>query len=395
MSVASSRTNGFLFADLRDYTRYVESHGDQAAATLLEAYRSLVRAAVAEQGGAEIKTEGDSFYVVFPSASSAVQCGLAILASAAESRAAHGAPVAVGIGVHAGETVETPEGYVGSAVNVAARVCSEARAGELLVTDTVRALTRTFLPVQFVDRRSRRLKGIAEPIVLFRVEPVAEGVAIGAGRRYARRLALGGGVARTVRVGALLVGLLVGGAAAGYLLLAAQRPGGGTSPSGLTGATPSQSATAPAAFPNPEEADLIARVPADIRDACRRNDEPRPSGVLASLRCDLPLTAEANTVWYESFGSLQQLSNVLSDLILAQGVPRGDCAPDVSRAQGNWQVGSTHSGRLVCYQADESTWLLWSYDAQRILARAVRGGDAPEDWQGLYEWWTQVRLFLR
>ena len=395
MTVASSRTNGFLFADLRDYTRYVESHGDQAAATLLEAYRSLVRAAVAEQGGAEIKTEGDSFYVVFPSASSAVQCGLAILTSAAESRAAGGAPIQVGIGIHAGETVETPEGYVGSAVNVAARVCSEARAGELLVTDTVRALTRTFLPVQFVDRRSRRLKGIAEQMVLYRVEPVAEGAAIGAGRRDARRLALGGGVARTVRVGALLVGLLLAGAAAGYVLLAAQRPEGSPSPSAPTGATPGQSATAPAAFPNAEEADLTARVPTDIRDSCRRSDEPRPSGVLASVRCDLALTAEADTVWYESFGSLQQLSNVLSDLILDQGVPRGDCSPDVSRAQGNWQVGSTHSGRLVCYQADGSTWALWSYDAERILARAVRGGDTPEDWQGLYEWWTQVRLFLR
>jgi class 3 adenylate cyclase len=395
MSVASSRTNGFLFADLRDYTRYVESHGDRAAAALLEAYRSLVRAAVAEQGGAEIKTEGDSFYVVFPSASTAVQCGLAILASAAESRAADGAPVAVGIGVHAGETVETPEGYVGSAVNVAARVCSEARAGELLVTDTVRALTRTFLPVQFVDRRSRRLKGIAEPIILYRVEPVPEGVAIGPGRRYTRRLALAAGIARTARVGALVVGLLVGGAAAGYLLLAVQRPDGGTSQTGTPHFSPSQPAAASDAFPNPEEADLIAQVPTDIRDACRRTDEPRPTAVLASVRCDFALTAEADTVWYESFGSLQQLSNVLSDLILAQGVPRGDCSPDISRAQGNWQVGSTHTGRLVCYQADGSTWLLWSYDAERILARAVRGGDTPEDWLGLYEWWTQVRLFLR
>lgn len=395
MSVPPSRTNGFLFADLRDYTRYVESHGDRAAAALLEAYRSLVRAAVPEHGGAEIKTEGDSFYIVFPSASSAVQCGLAILMSAAESRAAGGAPIQVGIGIHAGETVETPEGYVGSAVNVAARVCSEARAGELLVTDTVRALTRTFLPVQFVDRRSRRLKGIAEPMVLYRVGPVAEGVAIGPGRRDTRRLALAAGIARTARVGALVVGLLLGGAAAGYLLLAVQRPDGGTSQTGTPHFSPSQPAAASDAFPNPEEADLIAQVPTDIRDACRRNDEPRPTAVLASVRCDLALTVEADTVLYESFGSLQQLSNVLSDLILAQGVPRGDCSPDISRAQGNWQVGSTHSGRLVCYQADGSTWLLWSYDAERILARAVRGGDTPEDWLGLHEWWTQVRLFLR
>jgi len=395
MSVASSRTNGFLFADLRDYTRYVESHGDRAAAALLEAYRSLVRAAVPEHGGAEIKTEGDSFYIVFPSASSAVQCGLAILTSAAESRAAGGAPIQVGIGIHAGETVETPEGYVGSAVNVAARVCSEARAGELLVTDTVRALTRTFLPVRFVDRRSRRLKGIAEPMVLYRVEPLPEGVAIGPGRRDTRRLALGAGVARTARVGALLVGLVVGGAAAGYLLIAVQRPDSGPSQTVTPHFSPSQPVAAPDAFPNPEEADLIAQVPAEFRDACRRDVESRPAGVFASVQCDLALTAEADTVWYESFGSLQQLSNVLSDLTLAQGVPRGECSPEIPRAQGNWQVGSTHSGRLVCYQADGSTWLLWSYDAKRILARAVRGGDAPEDWQGLYEWWTQVRLFLR
>lgn len=395
MSVPSSRTNGFLFADLRDYTRYMESHGDRAAAALLEAYRSLVRAAVPEHGGAEIKTEGDSFYVVFPSASSAVQCGLAILTSAAESRAAGGAPIQVGIGIHAGETVETPEGYVGSAVNVAARVCSEARAGELLVTDTVRALTRTFLPVQFVDRRSRRLKGIAEPMVLYRVEPAAAGAAIGPGRRDARRLALGAGTARTVRIGALLVGLLLGGAAASYLLLAAQRPGGGASPGGATSFSPGPSVAVLDAFPNPAEADVIAQVPAEIRDECRRNEEAPSTTAVASVHCELPLTAEADTVWYESFESLQQLSNTLTDLILAEGVPRGDCAPDVLRAQGNWQVGSTHSGRLVCYQAGGSSWIWWSYDAERILARAVRGGDTPEDWQGLYEWWTQVRLFLR
>src|SRR5687767_11783984 len=164
MTATSSRTNGFLFSDLRDYTRYVEAHGDRAAAALLDVYRSLVRAAVAEFEGAEVKTEGDSFYVVFPSVGAAVECGLAIMAAAA-GKSREGVPIHVGIGVHAGETVETQEGYVGSAVNVAARVCSQARAGEVLVTDMVRALTRTHLSVRFTDRRTRRLKGIAEPVV--------------------------------------------------------------------------------------------------------------------------------------------------------------------------------------------------------------------------------------
>ncbi len=398
MSVAPSRTNGFLFADLRDYTRYVESHGDRAAATLLEAYRSLVRTAVADYGGAEIKTEGDSFYVVFPSASSAVQCGLAIIRSAAEDRQAGGAPIQVGIGVHAGETVETAEGYVGSVVNVAARVCSQARPGELLVTDTVRALTRTILPVQFVNRTTRRLKGITEPVVLYRVEPLEEGVAIAPPPR--RRFPVGfgpaGGVGRTVRVSILLLGLLIGGAAAGYLIIAAGRPAGGPGATGAIGSDASPSPGASAAFPNPDEADLLLQLPVEIRDVCRRTEEPSERlGTAASVRCELGLAAEADTVWYDRFDSLQQLSNALFAVIDAQGLPRGDCELDVLRAQGNWQVGSTHSGRLLCYQVDGSTWIVWSYDAERIAARAVRRGDAPEDWMGLYEWWSQVRLFLR
>ena len=398
MSVAASRTNGFLFADLRDYTSYVESHGDHAAAALLDAYRSLVRTAVAEHGGAEIKTEGDSFYVVFPSASSAVQCGLAIIRSAAASTHAGGTPIHVGIGVHAGETVETAEGYVGSAVNVAARVCSQAQRGELLVTDTVRALTRTFLPVRFVDRRTRRLKGIAEPMVLYRVEPLAEGQAMAAPPRggVLGRIPSPSGVGRTARVAALLIGLLIGGAVAGYLLLAGQRPPPSPDASDAIGSSGNPSPEALATFPNSDEGDLLAQLPAAIRETCVRSDDASEQmGGIASVRCDLGLAEEVETVWYERFDSLQQLSTALFEVVDVQSLPRGDCSAEVSRAQGNWQVGSTHSGRLLCYQADGSTWIVWSYDAERIAARAVRAGESPEDWAGMYDWWSQVRLFVR
>jgi class 3 adenylate cyclase len=140
-----SVARGFLFADLRNYSAWVESHGDHAAAILLREYRDVVRQAVAEFHAAEIKTEGDSFYVVFASPSAAVSCGLRILELAAASKAAAGGPIAVGVGVHAGETVATEEGFVGSVVNVAARLCAQATAGELLVTDAIRSLTRTYL----------------------------------------------------------------------------------------------------------------------------------------------------------------------------------------------------------------------------------------------------------
>ncbi len=75
-----------MFADLRDYTAFVERYGDAAAAALIADYRRLVRAEVSRAGGGEIKTEGDSFYVVFSSARLAIQCAVAILREAERAR---------------------------------------------------------------------------------------------------------------------------------------------------------------------------------------------------------------------------------------------------------------------------------------------------------------------
>jgi ABC-type branched-subunit amino acid transport system substrate-binding protein/class 3 adenylate cyclase len=195
-----SVTRGFLFADLRSYTDFVETHGAASAAALLVRYRMLARTAIARFGGAEIKTEGDSFYVVFSSVASAVRCGLAITAdAAATSSELPDEPIHVGVGIHAGETVETLDGYVGSPVNIAARICAQAASGEVLVSETVRALTRSMLPVRFEPRGKRQLKGIGDPIALFAVHETAPGSAPWANRGRAprrRRLAmlLGGAV---------------------------------------------------------------------------------------------------------------------------------------------------------------------------------------------------------
>jgi branched-chain amino acid transport system substrate-binding protein len=186
-----SITRGFLFADLRGYTDFVESHGAAAAASLLTRYRALAREAIGRFGGAEIKTEGDSFYVVFGSVSGAVRCGLALVAEAAAASGEHPQePIRVGVGIHAGETVELDDGYVGSAVNIAARICARAGPGEVIVSETVRALTRTVLPVTFKPRGRRTLKGIAEPIELFAVDPAGAGIdawAANGRRRVSRR----------------------------------------------------------------------------------------------------------------------------------------------------------------------------------------------------------------
>jgi hypothetical protein len=143
---------------------------------------------VANHDGAEVKTEGDAIYVVFPSASTAVMCGLAIIDRAEELGCSDpNMPMHVGVGVHAGEAVAVPEGgYIGTAVNLAARVCAAAGPGELLVTSTVRGIAQASIPVTFVSRGKRRLKGIAEPVELYVVVP--SGHELPATRRFSTRM---------------------------------------------------------------------------------------------------------------------------------------------------------------------------------------------------------------
>src|SRR6187402_3808577 len=113
-----TQTRGFLFADLRGYSEFTDRHGDAAARELIARYRAAVRAVIDEHMGAEIRTEGDSFYVVFDSVAETVLAGMAIVDACEEaSRAGH--PMRVGVGIHAGETLDAEEGIVSAAVNIA------------------------------------------------------------------------------------------------------------------------------------------------------------------------------------------------------------------------------------------------------------------------------------
>ncbi len=203
---ASTTYRCFLFADLRGYTAFLERAGNAAGAALLEDYLAVTRAAVAQHHGAEIQTEGDGFYAVFPSASGAILCGLDIVRGAAEASADRPErPIRVGVGINAGEAVQTADGFVGSAVNLAARVCATASAGEVLVTATVRGIAQASIPVGFASRGRRRLKGVADPVQLFAV--TSEGAPLVADRRPGRWVLAAGGIiaAAGIAVAAMLI----------------------------------------------------------------------------------------------------------------------------------------------------------------------------------------------
>jgi class 3 adenylate cyclase len=220
--------HAFLFADLRGYTQFAATRGDRAAAELLDRYRTLVRDQVARHAGAEVRTEGDSFYILFTSVSEAVQCALAIATAARQASLDDPAlPMSVGIGVHFGETVDTAEGSVGSAVNLASRLASAAGPNEVLVSEVVRSLTRTATDLRTTSIGRRRLKGFAEPVEVFRALP-AEGLVISPRARRLRPNVL-------IGTGAIVALATVG------LVLASNRgaagPTASPSPSGASAST--------------------------------------------------------------------------------------------------------------------------------------------------------------
>jgi peptide/nickel transport system substrate-binding protein len=164
----------FLFADLRGYTRYTQEHGDEAASTLAARFADIVRDTVPEFDGELLELRGDEALCVFSSARQALRTSIEL--QRWFRKRVDGEPVlplAVGMGLDAGEAVPTEGGYRGGALNIAARLCALAAPGQVLATDTVVALARRVEGLRFQPRRAVRVKGVAEPVRLVEVVPEA------------------------------------------------------------------------------------------------------------------------------------------------------------------------------------------------------------------------------
>ena len=198
MDAGAAAYRGFLFSDIRGFTSFAERYGNKAAAAKVSRFLEIARRAITRHEGAEIKTEGDAIHAVFPSASGAVLCGLDIVDAAAQMSAQEpDGWFDLGVGVHAGEAVETAEGYIGRAVNIAARLCAVAKPGEVLVSSTVKGIAQASIPVGFIPRGRRRLKGIHDPIVVY---AVTRDMTARARRELPRSVVLGAAVLAVVLI---------------------------------------------------------------------------------------------------------------------------------------------------------------------------------------------------
>jgi class 3 adenylate cyclase len=151
----------FLFSDIEGSTRLLEQLGDGYEEVHRD-HRRLLRAELEGAGGREVDTQGDAFFFSFVRAKDAVRGAVAAQRALATHRWPDGTDVRVRMGVHTGEPVVGDEGYVGMDVVRAARICSAGHGGQILVSETTRALVGNDLPdgVSIRDLGETRLKDV-------------------------------------------------------------------------------------------------------------------------------------------------------------------------------------------------------------------------------------------
>jgi predicted ATPase/class 3 adenylate cyclase len=160
----------FVFTDIEGSTRLVKDLGDRYSAVLHEHHR-LLREAFARNDGIEVSTEGDAFFVVFPSASAAVNAAVTAQRALADANWQEGIEIRVRMGLHTGEGQLVGDNYGGIDVHRAARISRAGHGGQVVLSDAARALVEASLPlgVRIKDLGEHALKDLDRPEHLYQL----------------------------------------------------------------------------------------------------------------------------------------------------------------------------------------------------------------------------------
>ena len=164
MAVGATDIVTILFTDLVQSTDTLARLGEEKAEELRRTYFGLLRDAVGSHRGTEVKNLGDGLMVVFPSASDAVACAVAMQQALERHNRTGGEALHMRVGVAVGEATCEEADYFGTPVVEASRLCATADAAQILVTDMVRVLAGSRGGHQFEPLGPVQLKGLPDPV---------------------------------------------------------------------------------------------------------------------------------------------------------------------------------------------------------------------------------------
>jgi predicted ATPase/class 3 adenylate cyclase len=164
MAQLPTGTVTFLFTDIEGSTRLARAEGARWL-TLLERHQALMREAFGRHGGVEVATEGDSFFVVFPSAPESVAAAADAQRALGEEAWPDGVELRVRMGLHTGEGALGGDNYVGLDIHRAARIAGAAHGGQVILSAATRELASQGLSpnITLRDLGLQRLKDLPEP----------------------------------------------------------------------------------------------------------------------------------------------------------------------------------------------------------------------------------------
>ncbi|MGH8972898.1 MAG: BTAD domain-containing putative transcriptional regulator [Acidimicrobiia bacterium] len=164
----------FLFTDLVGSTELLDELGEDGAEEARHAHFGLLRDAVAAHGGSEVKSLGDGLMVAFESPLAALRCAVEIQKTAAGAQSRAEKPLAVRVGLHAGQPMRDEADFHGTPVVVAKRLCDRAEGGQVLasvlISDLIGSRRDEFA---FRHLGPLPLKGLAVPVAACEVVPRA------------------------------------------------------------------------------------------------------------------------------------------------------------------------------------------------------------------------------
>ena len=355
-----------LFTDIVGSTEIAAELGDARWRALVQRHHAVVRAALKRFGGRELDTAGDGFFARFDRPADAIRCACAISDGVRELG------VEIRAGLHVGE-VEVLEGKVGGyAVNVGARVMGAGKAGEVLVSSTLRDAVAGS-GFEFADHGVHQLKGIDGEWRLFEV------MAVDGARRMAplaaaeardrRDFIQASPVQRWNR--RTIVGAAVAAVMIAVVAAVALNSSGEASPA--TGGV------------DDETRALRAFVPDAIRPSCAPAASNPPDAV-AGLECH---PDDTYSVSYARFRSPDEMQAAFDGYASPADLTKTDCATEPS-ARGEYAINGVPAGEVACYTVEgesistgESV-IAWTDNELLVLGRAVRGDTADRT---LYDWW--------
>ena len=159
-----------LFTDIEGSTQMTQMLGDEKVQTLLRVHNRIIREALTQHSGKEIKHTGDGIMASFVRTTNSVDAAIQMQRTAAAYNQQNPKlPLHIKIGLNAGEPIVEDNDLFGSTVQMSARIVDKAKADQIFVSENIRSICAG-KNIPFINKGVFKMKGFSEEPILYEID---------------------------------------------------------------------------------------------------------------------------------------------------------------------------------------------------------------------------------